>query len=96
AIKYTKENGHIKITINKMESYVRIDIKDNGIGIPNKETNNIFKRFYRGTSKTVQESEGSGVGLYLTRKILELQGGCITVKSELGKGTVFSLFLQNC
>lgn len=96
AIKYTKENGHIKISINKMESYLRIDIEDNGIGIPNKETNNIFKRFYRGTSKTVQESEGSGVGLYLTRKILEQQGGCITVKSELGKGTVFSLFLQNC
>lgn len=96
AIKYTKENGYIKISVNRLESYIRIDIEDNGIGIPDEETNNIFKRFYRGTSKIVQSCEGSGVGLYLSRKILEEQGGCITVKSDVGRGTVFSLFLQNC
>lgn len=96
AIKYTEAGGYIRISVNKMESYVRLDIEDNGIGIEEDETNNIFKRFYRGNSKIVQGSEGSGVGLYLTRKILEEQGGCITVKSEKDQGTTFSLFLQNC
>lgn len=96
AIKYTEAGGYIKISINKMEAYTRVDIEDNGIGIDEEEVNNIFKRFYRGNSKIVQGCEGSGVGLYLTRKILEEQGGCITVKSEKGEGTTFSLFLQNC
>lgn len=96
AIKYTKTGGKIKISTNIMEAYIRIDIEDNGIGIEEEEVNNIFKRFYRGNSKIVQASEGSGVGLYLTRKILEEQGGCITVKSQKEIGTVFSLFLQNC
>ncbi len=96
AIKYTKTGGKIKISTNKMETYIRVDIEDNGMGIEEKEINNIFKRFYRGNSKIVQESEGSGVGLYLTRKILEDQGGCITVQSEKDIGTTFSLFLQNC
>lgn len=96
AIKYTKAGGYIKISLNKMESYIRLDIEDNGIGIDEEEVNNIFKRFYRGKARLIQNTEGSGVGLYLTRKILEEQGGCITVKSAKDAGTVFSLFLQNC
>ena len=52
--------------------------------------------FFRGSCKIVQESEGSGVGLYLTSKILEEQGGSIMVDSKLGKGSKFSLFLQKC
>lgn len=95
-IKYTKIGGEIKISVNKMEFYIRLDIEDNGIGIEEDEINNIFKRFYRGKSKLIQSAEGSGVGLYLTRKILEEQGGCITVKSVKNAGTVFSIFLQNC
>lgn len=96
AVKYADENGKVTVNMELMESYVRIDIEDNGIGIPEKEFNNIFKRFYRGQSKKVKASEGSGVGLYLTRKILEEQYGSITVDSVKGIGTKFSLYLQNC
>ena len=96
AVKYTEENGNINVSIINMEFYCRIDIEDNGIGIPSKEFNDIFKRFFRGSSKIVQKAEGSGVGLYLTRKILEEQGGNIIVDSILGQGTKFSLFLQKC
>ncbi|WP_027626485.1 sensor histidine kinase [Clostridium lundense] len=96
AVKYADENGKVTVNMELMESYVRIDIQDNGIGIPEKEFNNIFKRFYRGQSKKVKASEGSGVGLYLTRKILEEQYGSITVDSVEGIGTKFSLYLQNC
>jgi signal transduction histidine kinase len=96
AVKYTHINGMIKVTMVELTSYIRIDIEDNGISIPKEEFNNIFKRFYRGKQEEVKNIEGSGVGLYLTRKILEEQGACITVESTLGKGTRFSLFLQKC
>lgn len=96
SIKYTDYGGKIKVQIEQINLYVKLDIEDNGIGIPKDEFNNIFKRFFRGKSEYVQNVEGSGVGLYLTRKILEEQGGSIVVDSIVGAGTKFSLFLQSC
>lgn len=94
AIKYSNSGGNINIDISKTINYVRVDIQDNGIGIKEVDYNKIFKRFYRGNNKIVKDMEGSGVGLYLSRKILEKQGGNIIVKSEIGKGSKFSLFFQ--
>ena len=91
SVKYTPNNKDIDVEVSETINFVRIDIKDNGIGIDKSEYNNIFKRFYR--SEEVEEIEGSGVGLYLTRKILEQQGGNIIVSSEKGQGSKFSLFL---
>ena len=96
AVKYTNEGGKISVDMIEMESFIRIDIEDNGIGISENEMNDVYKRFYRGKSKAVQVKEGSGVGLYLTRKILEIQGGSIILNSRKGEGTVFNLFLQKC
>lgn len=96
AVKYTDLNGKIKIALVDLVTQVRIDVEDNGIGIREEEFNKIFKRFYRGNSEAVKNTEGSGIGLYLTRKILEEQGGCITVDSIEGRVTKFSLFLQKC
>lgn len=90
-VKYTDENGKINISVSQTINFVRIDIKDNGIGIDKLEFNNIFKRFYRNSE--VEDIEGSGVGLYLSRKILEKQGGNIIVSSKKGEGSKFSLFL---
>ena len=73
-----------------MVSYFLIEIEDQGMGIPKEEMHQVFKRFYRGSAQEVQETEGSGVGLYLARKILEDQGGSIRVKK--GKmGCVFQI-----
>ena len=94
AIKYSTSKSKIYIDVSKTINYVRIDIKDSGIGIKKEDYNEIFKRFYRGSSKEVKSTEGSGVGLYLSRKILEKQGGNIIVKSEIGNGSKFSLFFQ--
>lgn len=91
AVKYTNLKGKIDIYVQDAINFIRIDIKDNGIGIDKNEFNNIFKRFYR--SEEVQDLEGSGVGLYLSRKILERQGGNIIVSSQKGEGSKFSLFL---
>ena len=71
--------------------YLRIDVSDNGRGIPEKEHGAIFKRFYREAS--VHEVDGIGIGLYLAREIITMQGGYIKVTSEAGKGAVFSVFL---
>lgn len=91
AVKYSSENKDINVKVSETINFIRIDIKDNGIGIDKSEYNNIFKRFYR--SEKVGDIEGSGVGLYLTRKILERQGGNIIVSSQKGQGSKFSLFL---
>ncbi|WP_317911021.1 sensor histidine kinase, partial [Clostridioides difficile] len=93
AVKYTQINGEINISVEETANYFKIIIEDNGIGIEKNEFNNIFKRFYRGSADEIESVEGSGVGLYLSRKILEEQGGNIIVSSKVGIGSKFSLFL---
>lgn len=94
AIKYSPSNSIITVSVIKMELYTKITIKDEGIGIDNKELNDVFKRFYR--SKNVENQNGTGIGLYLARLILEKENGNIIVESKLGSGSCFSIFLQNC
>jgi signal transduction histidine kinase len=93
AIKYSPEDSIIKIKIEGMELYTKVQISDQGIGISPEEFNLIFKRFYR--SKQVEQREGSGLGLYLSQLILSKEGGYITVSSKPQNGSCFSLFLQN-
>lgn len=89
AVKYSPAGTCVLIRIQALYSFVRIEIEDQGIGIPREESNKIFKRFYRGQNAAVQKSEGSGVGLYLSRKILEDQGGTVSVKTARKQGSVF-------
>lgn len=91
AIKYTPENGQVHISLEKLETYIKIDIQDTGIGIPQKDRGKIFERFYRGQAEIIKKAEGSGIGLYLTRKIVEEQGGGIMVTSKEGQGSKFTL-----
>ncbi len=91
AVKYTDENGKIKISMEKLETFIKIDIEDNGIGIPPKDMGKIFDRFYRGGSEAVKKAGGSGVGLYLSRKILEEQGGSVIADSREGHGSKFTI-----
>lgn len=93
AIKYTSF-GLIEISFERLETYSIIHIKDNGTGISKEDIPHIFERFYR--SKKAEQTEGSGIGLYLSKMILEKEKGYLTVKSEPGKGSIFSVFLQNC
>ncbi|MFT5871521.1 MAG: signal transduction histidine kinase [Clostridium sp.] len=92
AVKYTGYGGNINIKVVPLEIFTRIDIGDDGIGIEEEEINNIFKRFYRGDE--VQQIEGVGIGLYLTREIISKQGGYLKVKSKKGVGSKFTVFLQ--
>lgn len=93
AVKYTPDNGKIHVTVIPYEIFTKIDISDTGIGIDKNELNNIFKRFYR--CPAVSQYNGVGIGLYLAREIISFQGGYIKVKSQLGEGSTFSVFLPN-
>ena len=82
AVKYSPSKTAITIRVSELLSYVMIEIQDQGIGISPSEFQNIFKRFYRGNSPEIKDTNGSGVGLYLARKIIEQQGGTICAKSS--------------
>lgn len=91
AVKYTPERGNIYIDVSPGEMYTEIRIQDTGNGIDSRHYNDIFKRFYRESS--VSKEEGLGLGLYIARNIIALQGGYIMVHSALGRGSCFSVFL---
>lgn len=94
AVKYTPEGGKVTIGMRRFEMYTEIWIRDTGIGISQEELTEIFKRFYR--SRDVENLEGSGIGLYLSKLILEKEKGYMNVASQKGVGSCFSVFLQNC
>ena len=91
AVKYTPTRGSIRVTVQEWEMYFKIDIVDTGKGIPEKEQTAVFKRFYR--EDTVHDIDGIGIGLYLAREIITMQGGYIKVVSTVGAGSTFSIFL---
>ena len=91
AVKYTPAGGTVTVSAQMLGSFCRVDVTDTGPGIPEGEQGEIFNRFYRGTG--TRTAEGLGLGLYLTRKILTLQGGYIKVSSIPGSGSTFSLYL---
>lgn len=93
AVKYTPEGGAVDIACEQWEVYTKIDISDTGMGIPEDEQAQVFKRFYR--SPSVQQKDGVGIGLYLAREIVQKQGGYIKLSSTLGEGSTFSVFLFN-
>ena len=93
AVKYTPEGGKIHVDVVCWEMYVKIDISDTGIGIPEQHQGTIFKRFYR--EDRVHDAPGIGIGLYLTREIITRQGGFIRVASKDGIGSTFSVFLPH-
>ena len=93
AVKYTDPKGNIEIQVIPQEIFTKISIRDNGKGILLERQAEIFTRFYR--EPEVHDNQGVGIGLYLTRKILELQNGYIEVRSEAGKGSEFCLYLPN-
>ena len=88
---YTKKCSPIKIS--EHFSYLIFSVSDTGCGIPNEDIPNMFQRFSQGTSK--KRSTGTGLGLYLSRQIIESHGGKIWLESVLNKGSEFSFLLTD-
>ena len=91
AVKYTPEGGSVSVLVRPWQFYTRIDITDTGIGIPEAHYHDVFQRFYRAPEVAAQE--GVGLGLYLANGIITRQRGYISVKSKVGEGTTFSVYL---
>lgn len=91
AIKYTPEGGAVSIRVSEYDMFCRIDVTDNGPGIPEEEQAKVFQRFYRSPGNA--DTEGVGIGLYLARQIITGQGGYIKLTSTPGEGAAFSAFL---
>ncbi|EHP85780.1 cache domain-containing protein [Methanotorris formicicus] len=93
AIKYSPINGKVKIEGFREGDYVHIKVTDNGPGIPKKEINKIFDKFYQVDSSTKRKKGGSGLGLAVCKSIVEAHNGSIWVESKLGKGSTFHVLL---
>lgn len=91
AIKYTPEEGNISIKIDLSRNHCIIKVKDSGIGIPENQQENIFKRYYRATNAINSEETGSGVGLLLVKQLVKQHSGTISFVSKPGEGTCFTL-----
>ncbi len=87
AIKFSPDGGTIRISIFEDDGYVHVSLKDEGIGIPKDEIDNVFKRFYQIDGSMSRKYGGSGLGLYVSKNIVEIHDGVIWVESEEGKGT---------
>ncbi|BBO15793.1 conserved hypothetical protein [Candidatus Brocadia pituitae] len=93
AIKFTPENGKIVLEAGVMEDMLQVSVSDTGIGMKSEDQQKVFKEFWQADSSFARKYEGTGLGLALTKRIVEMHGGKIWFESEYGKGSIFSFSL---
>jgi signal transduction histidine kinase/CheY-like chemotaxis protein len=93
ACRYTPEGGNITLALSNPDSTVRVDVKDTGIGIAPEDQAKVFQRFYRVNDPAVQEVAGTGLGLPISKLLVEMHGGRMWLESEVGTGSVFTFIL---
>jgi len=89
AISYSKEDGVVKLRVNKAGGHARLEVIDNGIGIPQSEKPHLFQRFHRAANAFTAKPDSSGLGLYIIKNVVEAHGGTVGFESEEGKGSTF-------
>ncbi len=93
AVKYTPEGKSVHLEAQSHDEFVQIEISDTGIGIPENELENVFEEFFRASNAKKREKDGTGLGLSIVKQIIERHGGTISVRSQEGQGTTFSVVL---
>jgi len=93
AIKYSPDGGTITVDAYPQDGAMIISVTDQGIGIPERERERIFEKFYRVERGDARETYGYGLGLYISKKLVEAHGGQMWVESELDVGSTFSFTL---
>jgi len=88
AIKFTPEGGRIELAARQVDDQVRVEVRDNGPGIPPEQQQRIFEAFFRLT-ETGSATEGTGLGLAITARLVELHGGKLGIESQPGEGACF-------
>ena len=92
AVKYSRPGGRVILGAEKLpDDQMKISVSDEGIGISPEDCEKVFEKYYRSDSKEVASRSGHGLGLYLAKRIVELHHGTVSMRSELGKGTEFSI-----
>jgi signal transduction histidine kinase len=89
AIRYTPRSGKVSVLAKKMGDFVKVIVQDSGVGIPKHQKDRVFSKFFRADNVVRMQTEGTGLGLYLTKNIIEKHGGKIWFESEENKGTAF-------
>ena len=95
AIKFTPNGGRIFVNIGSKEDFLYIKVSDTGTGIPAEKQMGLFQRFFQASPMLTRTHEGSGIGLSLVKSLVEVHGGSISVESEEGAGTTFSVYLPD-
>jgi len=95
AIKYSGINKEITIRLTKSADWLEIEIIDQGVGIPTDQQDRIFQKFFRAANVLTENFDGTGLGLYYVKKVIEECGGKISFRSELGSGTTFTIKIPN-
>src|SRR5688572_5617496 len=90
ALKFTPRGGRVSVSAAPEGSLVRVSVTDTGVGIPPDDLRDIFDKYAQARSRATRSEKGTGLGLYITRQLVELHGGHIEVRSEVGKGSTFS------
>jgi signal transduction histidine kinase len=93
AVKFTPSGGKISVTAERYDSRVEISVSDNGVGIKPEDQGLVFEEFRQAGNDHLKKAEGTGLGLALTRRFIELHGGRITLHSEVNKGSTFTFTL---
>ena len=93
AVKYTCAKGKVNLEIRKSKSHVNIIVSDSGIGVPKKQQAKLFTKLFRADNVQEVDADGTGLGLYIIKSILEASGGDISFESTPGKGSIFTIQL---
>jgi two-component system, OmpR family, sensor kinase len=94
AVKYTSENGEIKISLVREGDFARLEVSDNGFGIAQEHLPFLFNRFYRANEVNNRSRRGTGLGLAIVKEVAQQNGGKVSVTSEPGKGSVFTVWVK--
>jgi signal transduction histidine kinase len=90
ALKFTPKGGRVMLGASREGGFVRVSVADTGVGIQREDLHDIFDKYAQARSRATRSEKGTGLGLYITRQLVELHGGKISVRSEVGKGSTFS------
>jgi signal transduction histidine kinase len=89
AIYYTQSGGKVKVDLSEDKSSIYFKVTDTGLGVPKADRPHLFTKFYRGSNARKARPDGTGLGLFMAKKVIDAQGGSLLFESEEGKGSTF-------